>query len=302
MITLDTPIRISNAYKTGIMDRVNPPAAYCNDGDTVIFETMDCSDGAVRRDGTRDRTPGKFLANPATGPLFVNGAEPNDTLEVEILSIKIGNFGYMGTGFVETFFNDTAEYPIHIFDVEDGHVKLGGHIFPIRPMIGVIGVAPAGDGIDTETPHAHGGNMDCTLIREGSKLYLPVSAKGALLAMGDLHAIMGDGEVALYGLEVPGEVTVKVHVIKEHPLSWPCVICDDRLSVIASAKTTDECIDLALNELYRILTLNGWSKADARYLMSLKCDLAVCQIVDPNKTVRASIDMEFLKPKTGTAD
>lgn len=290
-------IRITAATKVGKMDKNNAPAAYCEDGDSVIFETMDCSDGAVRPDGSRDRTPGKYIANPATGPLYVKGAEPGDVLEVRIDKLKIGALGYMGTGGKEHIMEREIFYPRRIFDVSDGCVKLGGHVFAAEPMIGVIGVAPAGEGIGTMTPDSHGGNMDCTRVREGATLYFPVSAPGALLAMGDLHAAMGDGETAEYGLETPGEVTVTVRVIKDKELRWPVVVDRGVLSVVASAKTTDECCLLATSQLYDILLAEGWNEADALYLMSLKCNLAVCQIVDPNMTVRAEMSLEFIRPK-----
>ena len=279
------------------MDKNNPPAARCKDGDTVIFETLDCSDGAVRTDGTRDRTPGKYIANPATGPLFVEGAEPGDVLEVRIVSLKTGDSGFMGPGRRVKMYGTEADYPIRLFDVSDGKVSIGGHTFDAEPMIGVIGVAPAGEGIGTMTPHAHGGNMDCTRIREGSTVYFPVFAHGALLAMGDLHAAMGDGEVSWYGLETPGEVTVEIRIIRNKTLHWPVVVDRGTLWVVASAKTTDECCELATAELYGILVGMGWDASDALYLMSMKCNLSVCQIVDPNMTVRAGIDVVYLKPK-----
>jgi len=290
------PIRITTSTRVGIMDKNNAPAAYCDDGDTVIFETMDCADGAVKPDGSRDTTPGKFIANPATGPLYVRGAEMGDVLEVKIKKLKIADKGYMGTGYSLEWFGREVFYPRRIFDVSDGFVKLGGHRFPTNPMIGVIGVAPEGDGVDTETPAAHGGNMDCTRIREGATLYFPVGAPGALLGMGDLHAAMGDGECAWYGLEVPGEVTVEVHVIKDKKYRWPVCIDDGVLSVIASAKTTDECIKEATEQMFDILLENGWDTGDAMFLMSLKCNLVVCQVVDPLMTVRAEMKVEYLKP------
>lgn len=290
-------LRITSEYKAGIMDKNNAPAAFCEDGDTVVFETLDCSGGAVSVDGTRDRTPGRYIANPATGPLFVRGAMPGDVLKVEILSLKTAGWGYMGTGRKTRFYqNIEVDYPIRILDVSKGTVTIGGKTFPVNPMIGVIGVAPAGEGVDTMTPSFHGGNMDCTRIHEGAVLYFPVSVPGALLGMGDLHAAMGDGEVFLYGLEVAGEVTVRVSVIKEKKLRMPVVVADGILAPIASAATVDECCSLAVEQLYDILKEQGWDSSDAAYLLSLRCNLAVCQIVDPNMTVRAEIPLEMLQP------
>ena len=289
-------LTISSAHKIGIMDKNNAPAAFCDAGDTVVFQTMDCADGAVSRDGSRDRTPGKFIANPATGPLYVRGAKKGDLLKVTVLSVKLADWGFMGTGFDDKCFSGVkGDYSMATFDLTGGKVRLGRKDIPLSPMIGVIGVAPAGEGVDTETPLNHGGNMDCTLIGEGAEVYFPVGTDGALLAMGDLHAVMGDGEVFLYGLEAAGEVTVRVDVLPGTCLRMPAVVRDGRLSVIASAKTLDECSGLAVKQMYDILLENGWSAADAGRLMSMKCDLAVCQTVDPNQTVRASVDTALIK-------
>lgn len=291
-------LRIPNTRKIGRMDANNPPAAFCADGDTVIFETLDCSDAAVREDGTRDRTPGRYIANPATGPLYVEGAEPGDVLKVEILSLKTGPWGFMGTGHREHLYSHIdLDYDIRILDVSDGQVHLGGKTFPVSPMIGVIGVAPAGEGIDTMTPDAHGGNMDCTRVREGASLFFPVRVRGALLAMGDLHAAMGDGEVFWYGLETPGEVTVRVSVLKQKALRMPALLDRGTFAVIASAKTVDECCSLAVEQMYDILAALGWDPVEAGYLLSMKCNLAVCQIVDPQMTVRAELPAELMKPE-----
>lgn len=288
-------LRIDSTHKIGIMDKNNAPAAFCEDGDTVVFETLDCSDGAVKRDGTRDSGP--HTANPATGPLYVRGAMPGDLLKVEILKLKTADWGYMGTGAEEHLYkNIDVMFERRIFDVSDGTVTVGSKKFPVNPMIGVIGVAPEGEGIGTMTPSFHGGNMDCTRICEGSVLYFPVSTPGALLAMGDLHASMGDGEVFWYGLETAGEVTVRVSVVKDKKLRMPVVISGGRLCVVASAKTLDECSELAVEQMYDILVDMGWDRRDAGFLLSLQCDLAVCQIVDPNMTVRAEIDLDLVRP------
>lgn len=288
-------LKISCTKKVDIMDKNNPPAAYCKDGDTVIFETMDCYDGAVTRDGVRDfegRDQGKYMANPATGPLFVEGAEPGDALEVEILDIQTRGWGALGTGFHQIGFEKYQDEPycIRTFEWPDGYIDFNGKKIPVEPMIGVIGVAPAEEGVITETPDAHGGNMDCRRIVKGAKILFPVAAEGALLAMGDLHALMGDGEVFLYGLETAGEVTVRVRVIKNAELTVPVLLEGGRVMTIASGETLEDATRLALSSMHELLLRKGWSKSDAGMLMSLQCDLAICQIVDPLLTVRAMLD------------
>ena len=291
-------LRIPNTSKIDMMSAANPPAARCKDGDTVIFETCDCFDGAVTRDGVRDwngREEGKYMANPATGPLYVEGALPGDALSVEILKIETRGWGAMGTGYgIAGFKNIEGPRVMRSFEYPEGYVELNGRRIAVDPMIGVIGVAPAGDGIDTVTPDAHGGNMDCNKIVEGSRILFPVFAEGGLLAMGDLHALMGDGEIFEYGLETAGEVTVRVSVIKDAGLTQPVLYQGGRVMTVASAKTYERAIQLAAESMYALLLSHGWQKEEAGWLMSMKCDLAICQTVDPQVTVRAMLDEDLI--------
>ncbi len=291
-------LRISRSNKIPTFSSEHAPVAHCKDGDTVIFETNDCFDGAVGPDGIRDwagKEQGKYVGNPATGPLYVEGAEPGDALCVEILDIQIRSWGAMGCGFGEAgFINIPGEYETRAFHYDDGFVKIGGKKIPINPMIGVIGVAPAGEGISTYTPDAHGGNMDCNRIVKGAKILFPVAAPGALLAMGDLHALMGDGEVFQYGLETSGEVTVRVSVIKNAGVKQPTLYQDGKAMIVASAKTYDEAIRLSLESMFDLLVSHGWDRTEAGMLMSMKCNLAICQTVDPQVTVRAMMDEDLI--------
>lgn len=318
-------LKISRTKKITEMSAANPPVASCENGDTIVFETNDCFDGSVAPDGVRDwagKKAGKYMGNPATGPLFVKGAEPGDVLCVEILDIQVRNWGAMGCGFGEAGFarisaDCTASAPIknqtRAFHYEDGFVKIGGKKILIQPMIGVIGVAPTGESISTYVPDSHGGNMDCNRIVAGAKILLPVSVSGALLAMGDLHALMGDGEVFQYGLETSGEVTVRVSVIKNTagvpdtsgtsdssaiqlpmPIKFPILYQGGRVMVIASAKSYDDAVRLSIESMFDLLVSNGWDLTEAGMLMSMKCDLAICQTVDPNVTVRAMIDEDLV--------
>lgn len=284
------------------MSSSNPPAARCKDGDTVIFETMDCFDGSVSSEGMRDwegKEQGKYMSNPATGPLFVEGAMPGDALAVEILDIKTRGWGAMGTGFgTDAFINYEGENEMRAFHFEDGLVKIGGKSIPVDTMIGVIGVAPAGEPVPTITPDSHGGNMDCSRIITGAKILFPVAAEGGLLAMGDLHALMGDGEVFEYGLETAGAVTVRVSVVKNAmknlAIRQPTLYQGGRVMTIASAKTYEDAVRLSLEAMYEYLLAHGWDRVEAGLLMSMKCDLAICQIVDPQITIRAMLDEDLI--------
>lgn len=286
-------LRIESTQKVDRLSRENPPAARCKSGDTVTFVTEDCYDGAVSRQGARSYDA--RMENPATGPLFVEGATPGGALKVEILSIKTRPWGAMGTYFGKGAFRKyTGEYEMRALAFDGDTVTLAGHRLRLEPMVGVIGVAPVGEAVPTITPGPHGGNMDCSRIVAGAAVYFPVACEGALLVMGDLHALMGDGEVFGYGLEVSGEVTVRVSAVPKMTLAQPLLFEGGRAMVIASAKTLDEAADLAVQTLYELLLSRGVDRVEAGLLLSLKCDVAVCQIVDPLVTVRAMMPEEFL--------
>lgn len=276
----------------------NEPVAKVSSGDTLVIETCDCfSDQII----SEDQTVGTLdwdIINPATGPVYIEGAEPGDILKVEILDINIGDRGVFLTGpNLGTLGHILEEEKIRLVDIEDDKVIFNEKIhIPIEPMIGVIGTAPKGEGISTGTPGEHGGNMDCKRITKGSTLYLPVNVDGALLAIGDLHAVMGDGEVAVCGVEIAGEVTVKVTVLKDFGIPLPMLIDEKRIMTIASAKTLDEASVMATEHMHKFLTdIVGMDLNEAVMLLSAIGDLRICQIVDPLMTVRMELPLWVLE-------
>lgn len=163
-------------------------------------------------------------------------------------------------------------------------------------MIGVIGTAPAGEGVNTGTPGDHGGNMDTTAITEGATLYLPVNVKGALLAMGDLHAAMGDGEIMGDALEIPGEVEVTVEVLKDFTLPLPLVENDTHYITIGSHESMEEASKIATNNMVKLITeKTHLTYNQAGMLLSLAGNLCISQVVNPNKTIRMEFSKELLQ-------
>lgn len=292
-------IRITKDFVTDILDKNNKPVAVCSDGDIVVFETRDCYDDSITSEerplGDKEHT----LENPATGPLFVTGAMPGDVLKVEILDFKLSDYGVMRTSPAAGAFHESyTERIARIFPVLEGNkIQFDDKLMlTLDPMIGVIGTAPAGEGVLTESPGDHGGNMDCKKIVKGSTLYLPVKVEGALLSMGDLHALMGDGEVMICGLEIAGEVTVKISVLKNCIYPTPFLICRDHAMTIQSAETLDLAGKIAATKMFLFLTeVMSGNKVNAGMLMSLKSDMAVCQIVDPLMTMRVELPLEIFK-------
>ena len=271
------------------------PVLYVPDGATVSVKTQDCYMNNLRAaDDPRGPAPGPAIGcNPATGPIFVEGALPGDTLACDILSIEVGEYASMRISKRGGFMKDRVTEPItRCVPLKDGFAELAGVKMPLDPMIGVIGVAPEAGEIDTETPGAHGGNMDARLIRAGSTVYLPVRHPGALLALGDVHAKMGDGELCICGLECPATVTLRVRVIHGWQETWPVLRGEDgAFSVLASGEDLDEAARFAADGMLDFLSRRTHIDVNELILlMSLVCHLEVCQVVDPLITARVRIE------------
>ena len=286
MLTIHTDTKVHK------MSKDNAPVATAKSGDTIRFETLDCFGCQL---SSEEQSLGGLdwsNINPATGPLFIEGAEPGDVLKVEILSIELDDHGVMVDGPGDGVTGVAVkEESTKILPVIDGMVKFNEKLsFPICPMIGVIGTAPAGEAVDTGTPGAHGGNMDCTRIGAGATLYLPVNVEGALLAMGDLHALMGDGEVEVCGVEIAGAVTVRVTALKNCALPTPFLVNDDTFMSIFSALTVDEaCVGATMSMHGFLMKELGLNEHEAGMLLSVVGNLRICQIVDPEKTCRMEL-------------
>ena len=293
-------MKISAENHVYSMSAHHKAAASCQPGETVIFETQDCFSNQIQTEEMLFESTDWESINPATGPLNIEGAEVGDTLKVEIKKIELNKQGVMITspemGFLEEFITDSET---KIIAVEDNKAVFNEQIkIDLNPMIGVIGTSPGRDEkeVPCGTPASHGGNMDTKVIKEGSTLYLPVNVPGAMLAMGDLHAAMGDGEVVVTGIEIAGEVTVKVDLIKNKKLSDPMVETKTAFYTIASGTDLDAAAKKASNNMFRFLKERlPLSNNQIAMLMSIICDLQISQVVDPQKTARMRVDKEALK-------
>lgn len=262
------------------------------------IQTKDCFFNQLREPEDKVDQIDWDVINPATGPVYINGAEPGDTLKVTINEIDLDEKGCVCCMEGEGTLGDQIEGThVRIVPIENGEAVFSDDIrISVDPMIGVIGVAPEGHAVNTGTPGKHGGNMDNTMIRKGAVLYLPVAAEGALFALGDVHAVMGDGEIGVTGLEIPAHVDVTLELIKGGTPEYPVLEDPEHISVIVSAETTDEASEKAADLMKDILyQKTGMSVPDIIMLMSLVGDLQFCQIVDPLKTVRFVFPKKYMK-------
>ncbi len=273
----------------------NKPAATVKPKGKVKFVTKDCFGGRVR---TAEDLVEDGYVNPCTGPLYIADAEPGDTLVVKIKEIKMDEYGLMMTGPNMGGFGhlvDTLE--IKVMSIKEELIEFNDELkLPIEPMIGVIGTTPADEEIKTNMPGRHGGNMDVKHMKKGSILYLPVYVPGGLLAMGDLHAAMGDGETSDTGVEVAGEVTVEVDLIKGKQEIWPVLETSTKWYTIASAEDYESAVKLALEAMFEFLKSRVMLKTnDIVFLLGIAADIEICQIVNQLITVRASLDKDMIK-------
>ncbi|MDY3981912.1 acetamidase [Paraeggerthella hongkongensis] len=270
------------------------PALTVESGETVRIRTKDCFGNQVRTsDDALDEIDWDAI-NPATGPVFVKGARPGGALKVVIENIELDDQTASCTGKDEGVCGDRFDaWSTRLCAIKNDELVWNDKLsIPLNPMIGVIGVAPAGDPVNCGTPGSHGGNMDNTAITTGATLYFPVAVEGALFGCGDMHAAMGDGEISVSGAEVAGYATVTLTALPDLHVTDPIIENETHLGIIASAESLDAAADRAVHEMVDLLhDRTGTPQDELVMLLSLVADVQVCQMVDPEKTVR------FMVPK-----
>lgn len=275
-------------------DKTLEPAMVVPSGTTVRVRTKDCFGNQIQK--PEDELDGIDWdhTNPATGPIFVEGAVPGGALKVSVGAIEFDNKSVSCTGENEGVCGDRFNaWSTQVCEIDGEELVWDERLrIPLRPMIGVIGVAPEGDPINCGTPGSHGGNMDNTAITAGATLYFPVFADGALFGCGDMHAVMGDGEISVSGAEAAGWATVTLTAMPELKLVDPLIENATHFGVIASAETLDAAADRAVHEMVDLICDRTAEDPDkVVMLLSLVGDVQVCQMVDPEKTIR------FMVPK-----
>ncbi|RFU64850.1 acetamidase/formamidase family protein [Peribacillus glennii] len=280
------------------MSAKHQPVMHASAGDTVEIETYDCFLNQIQSAETSYQSIDWTQINPATGPIYVNGAEEGDILVVKIDKIELEQKGVMATGpDLGVMGHRIDKFSLKMVSIEENEAIFNDRIrLPLNPMVGVIGVAPKEGEISCGTPGNHGGNMDTKLIGEGATLYFPVFHAGALFSLGDVHAAMGDGEVCVSGIEIPAKVTVTFDVIKGGGLTVPVVETADSMAFLVSKQTLDEAAEKAVEEMVDyLLARTSLTIEEATMLLSAAGQVQVSQIVDPLKTARCLVSKDLLK-------
>jgi acetamidase/formamidase len=285
------------------------PVLRVQPGDTVVVDTLDAFGGKIE---TEETLPTEVLVmpfvNPQSGPIFVVGAEKGDALAVRIRAIEPRGPQPRGTTCLVPHFGAltstdktvTLQEPLPEI-VRKSRVTTEGIVWsdkltlPYEPFIGTIGTSPEVEAIVALTPHSHGGNMDLPDVGPESTLYLPVAVSGALLYLGDGHAIQGDGEVCGVAVEIATTTTLELDVVKEWHLAWPRLENDEFIMSIGSARPLEDATRIAYGDLVEwMVASHGFDRWDAYMLLSQVGKVRLGNVVDPNYTVGASIAKSYL--------
>jgi acetamidase/formamidase len=295
----------------GRYDATTPPVLRIQSGDIVEVHTLITSTPErLERAGlpadqveeslrtivneVKDRGPGGHIL---TGPIYVEGAEPGDVLEVRILTIDLAiPYAYNAFGPLRGFLPDDFPYAkMKIIPLDRKRMVAQfapGIEIPLHPFFGSMGVAPPESvgRIDSAPPWIHAGNMDDKELVAGTTVYIPVHAKGALFEIGDGHAGQGNGEVDITALETSLSGTVQLTVRKDMHLKWPRAETPTYYITMGFDNDLTVATQTALREMIDFLVAQKHlSRDDAYMLSSVAADLAITELVDGNKGVHAMI-------------
>jgi len=295
---------------------VAPPVARLKPGNILDANSLDCFGNALQNPG--DSFSLVKGDNPLTGPFYIEGAEPGDTLVVHILELQVDGKQGVGTfspGFGAinaTHYTPMLEkeplpekiwfYPIDhaehtaTFQALDSNYEVKS---PLHPFLGCIGVAPAnGEARGSIVPAEFGGNMDAPEVSVGNTLYLPVNVPGALFYFGDGHAAMGDGEIAGSAIEVPMRARLRFDLVKGKHTGWPRFENEKEIMAAGIYRPVDDAVRIAFTELVRWIHADyGLSQLDAYELLSKVGKIHLTEMVDPNYVVVASVEKKYLPAK-----
>jgi len=292
------------------MGKYNKPTLTVKPGETIIVETADHTGNRVKTPEDIEILPTIKKWGPLSGPIFVQGAQPGDTITIYIEDIKpLFNQGWGGQelGGISTagnathglhLINEPVLPTVHICPIKNGIITI-----PLKnrkeisiqskPFPGTIGIAPEIDSVSNSICGPFGGNMDCPDICKGNKLFLPVFTEGAFLYVGDVHALQGDGELGGSPVEIASESTLTIDLIKDKVINWPRIESPDYIMTVGNSCPLDNSLRIACTEmLYWLRDEYGFDLEDAVYLSSTIFRCRVNSVINP---INSSMSVMFPK-------
>jgi len=292
----------SDAYQYA-WDNSIEPALEVEPGETILLHVRDASDEQISASSATDDVLNLDFThvNPVSGPIFVKGARPGDTLAVELLEFRPQGWGW--TAIIPGFGLLQDEYPepwlrISEVDASAGRVRFSERItLPFRPFPGTLGVAPAEPGQHSIVPPSRfGGNLDTKHLTPGTTLYLPVGVDGALFSLGDTHAAQGDGEVCGTAIETAMEVVLRLSVKRDLRVDAPqldipaAAFAQEQTSYHVCTGVAPDLMEATRDAVQATIAwlgeTRGLDREEAYALTSVACDLRIHEVVDaPNWVV-----------------
>jgi acetamidase/formamidase len=296
----------------GPVERIRP-------GTVLELWTEDAFGGKVRGPDDLVSEVIEFpFVNPQTGPFYVEGAEPGDTLAIHFVSIEpsrewaasttIPLFGALTTTHTTAGLQDPLEELVWMYEVDakrrtvaysarqgDRSIEL-----PLDPMHGTVGVAPASfEARSSLVPDAHGGNMDTPEMRAGATCYLGVNVEGALFSIGDGHCRQGEGESCGVAVEAAMDTVVVIDLIKNRTCAWPRIESDHYVMTTGSARPLEDAFRISQTEMVAWLGEDyGFAPLDAYQFLTQASECPVANVVDPNYTLITKVRKEWLPSDT----
>lgn len=277
--------RIGREHHIYVLDPGNDPAITVDSGEELMVETWDAFEGVRDPDVLQARS----LKGPATGPIYVNGAEPGDALRVDFISITAkegaAHMVLPDRGFLEEEYTDA--YPT-VMSLEDGNLVMPtGVRLPINPSMGVVATTPTYPQQTASDSGPYGGDIDMKELVAGSTIYLPVFVPGGMLALGDCHAIVGDGAVAGTGAECSSDAHIRITVEKGMGITSPRALTPDHFIVLSHGEELGPAMKQAVRDMVDFLVeAKGMSAYDAYTLLSLAGDIRVSRTFRPISPVK----------------
>lgn len=308
------PIEIKPSQYCYVFSPYEKPIARVKPGDRVTLYTEDAFESRIM---TEKDLPSKALAkakflNPQTGPIYIEGAEPGDTLAIRIEAIEptrdfavscfIHYFGGLTSTLLTRFLQDPVPEKTWIWELREGprgRYFINNEIrvkVPWDPFMGTLAVAPDLEAISSLTPGPFGGNMDVPDIKPGHTIYLPVFNPGGLFYTGDCHGHQGQGEACGVALEIPCKISLVFEVIKGKKIDWPRIESNEAIMVVGSARPMEDAARIACAEL--ILWMEKefqFTRWEAYELLTQVGGLYVGNMVDTAYSLVASIKKEYLE-------
>jgi len=299
------PVEVTSQSYSYVFSPYREPVARVRPGERVVIQCEDAFESRIRssKDLPSQALAGAKFLNPQTGPIYIEGANPGDTLAVRIeditptrdfaVSCLIPYFGGLTSTAVTRTLQAPLEERVWIWQLKDGRLwsEEVGVSLPWMPFMGTLAVAPDLEAITTLAPGPFGGNMDVPDVCPGNTVYLPVWNEGALFYTGDTHARQGQGELCGVALEITSRVTVVFDVIKEKAILWPRIESPTRLMTVGSARPMEDAARIAYAELAGWLAADyGWSLPNAYQLLTQAGGLYVGNMVDTTYSLVASVE------------